>query len=770
MQIQHSNWQGRTIGRYQIIKLLGRGGMGEVWLAEDPQLSRQVAIKMLPPVMSTNKRYLEKFDSEARMAASLEHPHILAIHDFGHLPTDNGVVLPYLVMPLVEGGSLKDRLTDTQHFLTTEESLHYLQQAALAIDYAHSKNIIHRDIKPGNMLLQQQWLLLTDFGIAKLLEGTQQERTNASAGTPEYMAPEQIRGRAVFASDLYSLAIVAYQLFTGRLPFESNALYETMMLHIHGPVPSARVLNPAIPESVDAMLAQGLAKNPEQRPSSCTAFVEGLSQAWNISTPRYLDPEATVLAPWSKKRLSNMEFTPDIDASIDVNSETLSRLDTDVLAIIPPLQMTSPSSPPDAPSMSSIVSSRKLSRRVLVAGGTAAGVLLAAGVGVGIEFPQIMRWLQPPSEPGPHQLIDGIPLFVLAGHEKSVWSVVWHPSGNYLASGSLDTWVKLWDVTKLLNPVSRASSTIRQYTTAKNAWKFSDEIANNSVAWSSDGNYLACVPVANTSIYVIDAFAAHSQPQAYSGPKADAFDTPMYSDVTWRPRDTLFASGRSTLSDGGLSIWQLHQTSSPTKSFQYTSHIGLKDIDTITWSPDGSLVTGLTADGQVVIWQFETGKVIHMVDLPDRAHKSVAIERSAMCWSPTEPTKFVVSDLDIGVVWDVQRNQKVFWLGTDDPVIKDFPKQSNLNWFPQIQGLCWSPNGKYIVGSYLRSNKIYVWDAAEKSNSQVKNGVRMPTKTFSGGKNGHQASIIDVAWSPDGRYLATAGGDNMVIVWQVDKA
>src|SRR5215471_2486042 len=233
---QASVWQNRMLGRYRLLRLLGRGGMGEVWLAEDAQLRRQVAVKLLPTVYASDRSYLQDFEREAQSAAGLEHPHILPIHDFGEQRITEDEVVTYLITPYISGGSLLDRIRLVNGPFPPMEVLSYLRQAAEAIDYAHSQNVLHRDIKPANMLLQpastrlansadaastgnaEEWLFLADFGIAKLLtSNTLRSRTHAGSGTPEYMAPEQARGKAEPASNRYSYAMTAYQLYTGTV-------------------------------------------------------------------------------------------------------------------------------------------------------------------------------------------------------------------------------------------------------------------------------------------------------------------------------------------------------------------------------------------------------------------------------------------------------------------------------------------------------------------------------------------------------------------------
>ncbi|GHO90618.1 hypothetical protein KSF_006660 [Reticulibacter mediterranei] len=272
----------KSLGRYQIQRLIGHGGMGEVWLGEDPRLHRQVAIKTLPIHYQQDQEFSLRFDREARTAAALNHPHILSIHDYGEqLLSDSGQVITYLVMPYIDGGSLADqiKLAQTeQRLIPQHEALAYLSQAAEAIDYAHEQGIVHRDIKPANMLLRpDHWLLLSDFGIARML--TQNEEIThpgAGIGTPEYIAPEQALGKAEAASDIYSLAVIAYQLFTGRLPFTGETGYGVVVQHLTMPPPSPHQMNPSLLPSVEEVLLRGLAKNPAQRFPSARAFVAEL--------------------------------------------------------------------------------------------------------------------------------------------------------------------------------------------------------------------------------------------------------------------------------------------------------------------------------------------------------------------------------------------------------------------------------------------------------------------------------------------------------------
>jgi eukaryotic-like serine/threonine-protein kinase len=244
-----------TVGRYHLIRRIGQGGMGEVWLGEDPRLHRQVAIKTLPLRSQNDREFLQRFEREARAAAALNHPHILPVHDYGEQALPDGQAITYLVMPYVAGGTLAGRLAAlaaNNRLMPPDEAITTLLQAAQAIDYAHGQQVLHRDIKPSNMLLRSDgWLLLADFGIARMLsDEIQLTQMGVGIGTPEYMAPEQAQGKAEAASDTYSLAVIAYQIFTGRLPFQAETPYAITVQHITSPPPPPRQVNPNLTEAV----------------------------------------------------------------------------------------------------------------------------------------------------------------------------------------------------------------------------------------------------------------------------------------------------------------------------------------------------------------------------------------------------------------------------------------------------------------------------------------------------------------------------------------
>ncbi|MEW6231283.1 MAG: protein kinase [Chloroflexota bacterium] len=275
---------GKTLGRYEIKELIGQGGMATVFKAYQISLDRYVAIKVLPAQYVQQEGFLQRFTREARAVAKLKHPNILDVYDFGE-----EVGVTYIVMEYVEGGTLKDRLTGP---LPIDQALRLTSQLASALGYAHGQGIIHRDVKPSNVLLTKDgWPLLSDFGIAKVSEATSAlTRTGVGMGTPEYMSPEQAQGMAVDGrSDIYSLGVMLYQMVTGQVPFQAQTPIAVVLRHIKDLPPPPRSINPDIPEAVEQVILQALAKNPDnryQRAEEMAAALEQIVQTTTIPVER----------------------------------------------------------------------------------------------------------------------------------------------------------------------------------------------------------------------------------------------------------------------------------------------------------------------------------------------------------------------------------------------------------------------------------------------------------------------------------------------------
>lgn len=251
-----------TVGHYDIYAELGAGGMATVYLALDLALDRKVAIKLLNPGLASDPDNIERFKREAEVNRLLwRHPNIITIYAVGDDPE-----LAYFVMKYIEGRAL-DSVVREFGAQTLPFVRSVIVVAGKALHYAHTRGVVHRDVKPANFMLDKDGLLIvTDFGIAKMEDAKGLTVTGSLTGTPHYMAPEQFQGQAVTpASDQYALGVVAFELLTGRRPFEGTTLAEVMKGHLFDPIPSVRVLRPDVPESVEATISKMLAKEPLER-------------------------------------------------------------------------------------------------------------------------------------------------------------------------------------------------------------------------------------------------------------------------------------------------------------------------------------------------------------------------------------------------------------------------------------------------------------------------------------------------------------------------
>jgi len=282
--------EGQQLGRYRLLSLIGSGGMGKVYLAEDTLIDRQVAIKVIRAETSSHpdstpvQQAMRLFQREAKAIAKLNHPHILPLFDFGEEHID-GTTLTYMVMPFCQDGSLLNWLQqrDSTDLLSLHEIVYLLDQAADALQYAHDQQIIHQDVKPHNFLIRRgrnstlSDLLLTDFGIAKVT-ALSADKSYSIRGTPLYMAPEQWEGRPVPATDQYALATMVYQLLTGRPLFQGgrvSVMYQHMKVQPQPP----STLNPRVTPEIDAVLLRALAKSPADRFPSVSSFAQAFKQA-----------------------------------------------------------------------------------------------------------------------------------------------------------------------------------------------------------------------------------------------------------------------------------------------------------------------------------------------------------------------------------------------------------------------------------------------------------------------------------------------------------
>jgi serine/threonine-protein kinase len=271
---------GKQWGRFQIIEERGRGGMAVVYKAYDEVLKRTVALKVLLPLLAANREFTRRFNREAITAANLRHPGIVVIYDVG--AHEN---FQYIVMEYLEGPTLQQEIQE-KGAMPIARVISILKQLAEALDYAHDQGLVHRDVKPANIIIGAHDLVtLTDFGLVKAATNTQITGEGAAIGTLKYMSPEQAQGTPIDSrSDIYSLGVVVYEMLLGETPFAGNTPYQTLQQLIHEPPPPLSQRNPQIPAMVERVVLQALAKEPQMRFSTAGRFAEALATCTGLDT------------------------------------------------------------------------------------------------------------------------------------------------------------------------------------------------------------------------------------------------------------------------------------------------------------------------------------------------------------------------------------------------------------------------------------------------------------------------------------------------------
>ena len=740
------------LGRYRILKRLVRGGMGDVWLGEDPRLHRQVAIKTLPTHNQSDQEFSLRFEREAQAAAALNHPHILPIHDYGEHLQPDGQVITYIVMPYIAGGSLAEWITAQlarSATVPTQDAITFLSQAAEAIDYAHQQGVIHRDIKPANMLLRsstEQWLLLADFGIARILSSSEQlTQGGVGIGTPEYMAPEQAQGHAELVSDNYSLAIIAYQFFTGRLPFKADTVYATIIQHITTQPPLPCQVNPTLPLALDQVLMRGISKNPSERLPSARAFVAELQAALN-NAPFAI----TYKTPQPAQGMPYPSFSTMPGPTTQQNITHQRTVGTVQGPMTPGPSAFSPST-----NATSMPAAAKVSRRRLLIGGGAALAVIGGGLATweviskskGTQTATTPAVITSPT-PDPNA-----PTFTLQKQVKPVNALAWSPKKNVLVSIADNDDAMLWDMQQLQQQQQNQSPNPTAQQNVRSG-------SSMQLAWSPDGSKIA---IANTGKE--PAFANNKTIEVYNGDlsnHAPGLASPITTDnayaiqgLGWLKNNTLVAVATSPNNNdtSHFQLWatNLAQAQQSTKSILVPGYLGGNlgaDASCLAVSPDGTLVA-LTLENGVIV-----GQVSVVGNTPQWSSRTAELQFNdtfdqamTVVWSPSG--KAVISCYSNSVstlaLWDWQtnKNQK------PDEVLSVSAQASALAWCPVLKSTM------FAVGT--ADGRVLIWNTDK---SQV------PVGSLTSNIN---ASVMALAWSADGQWLAASFKDTnaSVLIWKI---
>lgn len=727
---------GTSLGGYRLLRLLGSGGMGTVYLAENPVIGQQVAIKVVRtgadeadfPDPSGAIFAAERFKQEARAVANLDHLHILPLYHYGEEMTSDGL-RAYMVMQYRPEGSLLDWLRrraglatgqlrtstgllppglHTSWPLDVEETSEYLRQAASALQYAHDRGIIHRDIKTANFLLRfdndtSVHLLLSDFGLAKFYSTI--SSTSHIMGTPTYMAPEQFEGIPGPYSDQYSLAVMIYYLLAGRPPFEGEPIH-LMHQHLMKEPPAIRRFNPAVSKAVEQTLLRALAKHPAHRYPSVTTFAEAFTQ--NIPTarlsqgfaPRPFLPRSSLENRYTPLPAQQVAASPPIvqpqtplppvpqamfwaanEAPLQAYranspSASLSLSSAPGYITPPPDHVSAPLAQPGIPPPPG---QQRIQRRKalgwIIGGVAAAGIV--GGTGTGIYFYLRNR-------------LPAHALHILRGHTDSVTSVSWSPNGTLLVSGSFDYTARLWSVANEQNTVTfhRHHGSVL------------------SVAWSGDGHLLA------------------SGGEDHTVQVWDTTGTLLWHFANW---GAAISSVAWTKDDQGLFVAMLGVgtrellLNTGTRQGKFSHSIA----HAIALSPDGHYLAVALDDGVVTVTDVLTHKTTAR-----RSHSGAVL---AVAWSP-DSTQLASGGVDaVAQVIDVLTDHRIHSLPHDGPV----------------NGIAWEPANTGRLATASADGNVRIWD------------VNSSTRTVYGG---HGGPVTSVAWGANG--LASGSADTTIIIWQ----
>lgn len=655
---------GQQLGNYKLVKLLGKGGFGEVYMAQHVYLTDYAAVKVITGGITQN--FIQEFLNEARTLSQIKHPNVIRVIDFGVVDEK----IPYLVMEFAPGGTAPSKCV-----IGFQDIESYLTQISAGLQAAHDLRIIHRDIKPMNILIGSDGKIkVSDFGIAATAHSTNSLNTSEFAGTAYYSAPEQITGKPQVNSDQYSLAIMVYEWLTGKVPF-TGTFQEIIMQHIGAPVPQMSGNDITVPSSVEEVVMKALSKDPKERYISVIEFAKAFSQAVHgtplQSRTTYKKAHITEQTVYPTQLQPTQIATPKAKSIVNTKKK-LSFVALVVLILFTVIAITIPSV---------VLISRNNSLKILPQMGT-----------------KIERTSSNSNSGSFQGNTQGKNVLTYTEHTGPVWHIAWSPDGKYIVSSSKDGTAQVWD--------SKTGNLVTKYTghSAPVSW----------VAWSPDGKHIASGGSDNT-VQVWNAFTGQLTTR-YTGHTA-----PVVC-LAWSPDGKNIASGGA---DHTIQVWNAFSGQLVTR---YGGHSD--NVNGISWSPDGNYIASASNDKTAQVWDAFTGKLIMMyVGHSDFLNtiawspdgKDIASggkDGTVQIWDSTSGKLVTRYSAHSGDVWSAvwSPNGKDIASGGIDTTVKIWDALSGRTIFNYsghsgyIHSIAWSFDSKYIA-SGSEDGLVKIWSS-----------------------------------------------------------
>jgi WD40 repeat protein/serine/threonine protein kinase len=705
------NLEGQSLGKYRLRSLIGMGAMGVVYRAHQPELNREVAVKILSPTWPIDDTYVERFQREVEIASSLEHPHIVPVYDFG-----NQADISFVVMRLLHGGSLAERVRcQESKSPSLSEIANILNQLAGALDYAHTRHIIHRDLKPNNIMFDEHGnAYIIDFGLAKLaLESVSLSQSNQVIGTPLYMAPEQWLAQKVTpATDQYSLGVIIYQLIAGCVPFKADTPYGLMHKHINEEPPSLQTYRDKVPDDLNRVLERALAKKDRDRFPTVTGFAQAYARAVQGFTG---DESQFFTRPIERPKIVIQEASTSNIQLRNIEQKSVLRKRLWWLAVIVTAAIVM--------AVLVVISSDRRQ-------GNETGLLTETANVVGLQ-PSLTL-------PADTQIAATGSLPITALSPDTIPFAADKPTAVAYVPDLITS-------VDQMAPIAAANAgQIRQVATLQQEGPQAD-----AVTWSPDGALLAVANIPGVFLYDVSNLKA--------SPRYIIHGLASLNTMAWSPDNGKLAfAGEDNLirvinvADG--SAWH-----------DLTEHTN--DVNSVAWSPDGAWLASGSSDGSFYIWNGNTGEGLTRVkgqarivtDIawsPYNVWLATATSESVSVWGVrTQQFRFLWQVPATSLAWSSDGKMIAFVEESSGGQVRDATNGQLLYTLPPgILDVAFSPDNT-LLSTANRDGSIHL--------------LNMSTGSEAGILTGHTGAVKALTWAPDSHSFVSMGEDGTVSVWGI---